>query len=438
MKMIEKKIYEHQNEIIEIIRKGIQIPSVKGEAKEGEPYGKYVNEMLEFALNLGKKWGMKTKNVDNKCGWVEIGEGKSMVAILGHLDVVPEGNGWDYEPYGAEIHNGILYGRGVADDKGPTLGAMYALKLIQELEIPLTKRIRVIFGMDEENGSSCIKHYVSSGEEIPEAGFTPDAEYPLIFFEKGIINLKVGKKKIEKVDQTVEKIVAGLARNIVPPKCTIVKKDGTLIEVLGKEAHGSTPWLGENAILNSLPLLDSMNLTEDLHQLIRFLAEKMEKEANGKNLGIYYHDEETGDTTVNLGMLTYNEECLEVDLDIRYPKNGDADFILKKVREAAESYGLEILKTERTEMLYVPQESEIVKKLMSVYRETVGEEQKALAIGGGTYAKMFPNMVAFGPVFPGMISNIHQANEQMSIEKLMQSIVISAKGIIALAQEEKI
>ncbi len=434
MKNIENSIYENQDKIIEVIRKGIQIPSVKGEPQENAPYGENVKRMLEFALELGESWGLKTKNVDGRAGWVEIGEGDSMVAILGHLDVVPEGNGWEYEPYGAEVHDEILFGRGVADDKGPTLGAMYALKLIKDAGIPLKKRIRVIFGMDEENGSSCIKHYIACGEEIPEAGFTPDAEYPLIFFEKGIVNVKVGKTDGIEKDDTVQSIKAGLAGNIVPPKCTLVKKDGECVEILGREAHASTPWLGESAVLNMVPVLKEMNPQGDVAKLLQFLSEKMEKEANGKNLGIYYQDDETGVTTVNLGMLTYSEEQLELDLDIRYPKTGDADTILKKVKEAVESCGLEILATKKTDMLYVPKESNVVQKLMNVYKEVTGDESEALAIGGGTYAKMFPNMVAFGPIFPGMTARIHQANEQIEIEKLMKSIVISAKGILALAE----
>lgn len=434
MQDIEKSIYEHQNEIIEVIREGMRIPSVKGEAKEDAPYGYDVKAMLEYALNLGKSWGLETKNVDGRAGWVEIGEGESMVAVLGHLDVVPEGAGWDYEPYGAEIHEGVLFGRGIADDKGPTLGAMYALKLIKDLQIPLKKRIRVIFGMDEENGASCIKHYIQCGEEIPEAGFTPDAEYPLIFFEKGIVNLKVGKKNIEQKDANIQKIEAGLAGNIVPPTCTITKKNGESVVISGKDAHASTPWLGESAVLNMIPILEEMNPTGEVKSLLKFLSEKMEKEANGKNLGIYYQDDETGITTVNLGMLTYTEEKLEFDLDIRYPKNGDADEICKKVKDAAESCGLEILATKKTDMLYVPKDSDVVTKLMKVYRDTTGDESEALAIGGGTYAKMFPNMVAFGPIFPGMSAQIHQANERMEIEQIMKSIVIAAKGMLALAE----
>lgn len=435
MKSIEQSIYDHRDEIIQIIQRGIQIPSVKGEPKEDAPYGENVKKMLEFALELGESWGMRTKNVNGRAGWIEIGEGESMVAILGHLDVVPEGEGWDYAPYAAEIHNGVLYGRGAADDKAPTLGAMYALKLIKDLEVPLEKRIRVIFGMDEENGSNCIKHYIECGEEIPEASFTPDAEYPLIFFEKGIVNIKAGKKEVKEKDEHIIKIEAGLAGNIVPPKCTIEKADGQIVEILGKEAHASTPWLGESAVLNMVPVLKGMNLTGDVEKLLRFLSEKMEREANGKKLGIFYQDEETGVTTVNLGMLTYTEEKIEFDLDIRYPKNGNADEICDKVKEAVESYGLDILEIKRTDMLYVPQDSIIVKKLMKVYNDTTEDEQKPLAIGGGTYAKMFPNMVAFGPVFPGTTANIHQANEQMEIEQILKSIVISAKGILSLAEK---
>lgn len=230
--------------------------------------------------------------------------------------------------------------------------------------------------MDEENGASCIKHYIQCGEEIPEAGFTPDAEYPLIFFEKGIVNLKVGKKNIEQKDANIQKIEAGLAGNIVPPTCTITKKNGESVVISGKDAHASTPWLGESAVLNMIPILEEMNPTGEVKSLLKFLSEKMEKEANGKNLGIYYQDDETGITTVNLGMLTYTEEKLEFDLDIRYPKNGDADEICKKVKDAAEFCGLEILATKKTDMLYVPKDSDVVTKLMKVYRDTNGMRAK--------------------------------------------------------------
>lgn len=450
--LLKEKILENQQELLDVIRKGIAIPSVKGEGTKDAPYGMPIQEMLTFALNLGEQWGLKTKNVGNKAGWVEVGEGDSMVAILGHLDVVPEGEGWTYPPFGAEIHAGKLYGRGVLDDKGPTLGAMYVLKLIKDLGIPLQKRIRVIFGMDEECGASCMQHYIASGEEMPEAGFTPDAEYPLIFFEKGIIHCKIGKKNPEKGDLFVEKMEAGMAINIVPPKCTLiadkninikenekisVSKQGETIkiEASGRDAHASRPSNGENAILNLVKQIKDIAFGGDFQYLIDFIYDKIDAEGNGKKLDIYVSDEETGETTLNLGMLQYDAEQMTLDLDIRYPKNGNAETIMAKVKQAAETYGMEVLETRQTDMLYVPQDTALVQKLVKVYQDVTGDMQKPLAIGGGTYAKMFPNMVAFGPVFPDMTETIHQPNEHVEVERLITSIIISGLAILSLAEE---
>ena len=182
---INQKILEMKEEIFTSIKESVAIESVKGEPKENAPYGEGPKRALDHALALGEKMGFKTGNLDNRIGWIEYGEGEEMAAVLGHVDVVPLGEGWDYDPLGCEIHDGKMYGRGVLDDKGPIIGAIYGLKAIRDLGLPIDRRIRVIFGADEENGSSCVKHYVESGEEMPVIGFTPDADFPVIFFEKG-------------------------------------------------------------------------------------------------------------------------------------------------------------------------------------------------------------------------------------------------------------
>ncbi len=451
--LLKEAIWEHQNELLDVIKKGIAIPSVKAEGTPETPYGLPMQEMLTFALDLGKQWGLKTKNIGNRAGWVEIGEGESMVAILGHLDVVPEGEGWTYPPFGAEIHDGKLYGRGVLDDKGPTLGAMYVLKLIKDLHIPLKKRMRVIFGMDEECGASCMQHYIASGEEIPEGGFTPDAEYPLIFFEKGLMHMHIGKANPSKGNILVESMKAGIAKNVVPPKCTLtlvadapmqiqgnekvsvsIKENQTVIEASGRDAHASRPENGENAVCNLVNEIKDIPFGGDFQHLIDFISHHID--TSGKKLGIDLYDEETGATTVNLGMLQYDAQMMTLDLDIRYPKNGNPETITQKVKQAVEAYGMEILQMGQTDMLYVPQDSVLVQKLMKVYQDMTGDMQKPLAIGGGTYAKMFPNMVAFGPVFPGQEETIHQPNEYAEVDKLVQSIIISGLAILSLAGTE--
>ena len=449
---LREKIREMQGEIIEGIQECIRIDSVGGEPEEGAPYGKGPKEALDFALNLGKTLGFRTANVDNKAGYVEMGEGDEMIAVLGHLDVVPVGDDWKYPPFGAEIHDGILYGRGVADDKGPTIGAIYAMKAIQELGMPLDRRVRVIFGTNEERGCDCIKHYVEAGEEHPALGVTPDAEYPLIFFEKGMSTVIGGKKKPEQGAIRVLEFHGGTAGNIVPLHCRLVLegehalaevkdvsvsiKDGnTIIEAEGVSAHGSRPELGENAVSKLLMAVRGMGIGGDFQKMADFVSQKMGKETNGETLGICFRDEETGETTVNLGVIDYTDEEMSLNLDIRYPKNGDAEEVYAKMKAALAAYDMEILVHRTTDMLYVPKDSELVQKLMEVYREGTGKDPEPKAIGGGTYAKMFKNMVAFGPMFPGEPDVAHQPNEQMSVENLMKSIELTAAAMAELAKK---
>ena len=227
---LNEKVLELQDEMLDSIRESIAICSVKGEPEEDAPYGREVKKALDHALALGEKLGFKTGNVDNRVGWIEFGEGEEMVGVLGHLDVVPLGEGWEHDPLGGEICDGKMYGRGVLDDKGPTIGAVYAMKAIRDLELPIDRRIRVLFGCDEENGSSCVEHYIKVGGELPTIGFTPDAEFPAIFCEKGQTFWKVTKKVEEKPEIKVLSIEGGVAKNVVIPRCTMIVEGDIAVE----------------------------------------------------------------------------------------------------------------------------------------------------------------------------------------------------------------
>lgn len=449
---LNQKLDEMKDEIIAGIRESIQIPSVKSAPMENAPYGTGPKNALEHALKLGEQLGFQVKNVDDRAGWVEFGEGEEMVGVLGHLDVVPAGaEGWDYPAFGGEIHDGIMYGRGVLDDKGPTVGAIYALKAIRDLELPINKRIRVIFGTDEESGSSCIRHYVESGEEIPNIGFTPDAEFPLIFFEKGMTVLIAGRKQAEQGRIRVLEFQGGTAPNIVMEKCRLVlegiheiphkehiivsTKDGnTVIEAEGIGAHGSKPELGVNAAVLLLEAVKDIEIGGTFQQVRDFILDQVGKETNGETLGILYQDEETGETTVNLGMIGQKEGEFYFTLDIRYPKNGEHDRVYNNLADILTKYGLEVLHHDTVDPLYMPKDSELVRKLMKVYRELTGRDEEPLAIGGGTYAKMLPNMVAFGPAFAWNADVIHKPNERVLAEELILSIKLIADAMVELAQ----
>lgn len=449
---LNSKIMEMQDEMLEALQRNMRINSEKGEAKPGAPYGEGPKAALDDVLALGEKLGFKTGNADNRVGWIEYGEGEEMVGILGHLDVVPEGEGWEHPAYGAEIIDGELWGRGCLDDKGPVIGAIYALKAIRDLNLPIDRRIRILFGTDEECGSSCVEYYVNNGYEMPTIGITPDGEFPAIFFEKGISNFVVGKNSVEPGEIEVESFAGGTAGNVVTPFCRLVVKgalkvtpadgivvkeeDGrTIVEATGKSAHGSTPQLGENAAIKLVNAVKENHFGGDFQKLIDFLAEKINTEVHGETLGVHYVDEETGETSVNLGVIDCDKEHLSITLDIRYPNNGEAEVVDAQIAKVTGEYGLEILNNGHGKKVYVPKDSELITKLVKVYEEQTGEKLEPLAIGGGTYAKEFPNMVAFGPTFPGQDAMIHQPNERVSIELLMKAICITGVAMYELAQK---
>ena len=451
--LLNKKILEMQDEMIKSIQESIQINSVLAPAEENAPYGVGCKDALMHILELGKSMGFKTDHMDYQMGWIEYGEGEEMVGVLGHMDVVPEGDGWIYPAFGGEIHDGKIWGRGVIDDKGPTIGALYGLKAIRDLGLPIDRRIRILVGTNEENGHKCAIHYKKNGGEIPTLGFTPDADFPAIFYEKGISRYTIGGTVTDKGNIEVESLEAGTAVNVVIPHCklvvngkinvnpvsdrvTVVEEDGkTIVEAVGIGAHGSAPHKGINAALLVLQSVKDNDFGGDFQKLLDFVLDKLGHDTNGEALGVFYDDEDTGKTTCNFGMLHYDHNDMSAQIEIRYPKNGTKESVEEKVQEAAKNYGLEVVASRYSVSVYCPKDSELITKLMKVYQEETGDMGEAISIGGGTYAKEFKNMVAFGPVFPGDPDVIHQPNEYAEIDKLVKAIQITTGAMWELAKK---
>ena len=454
---VQEKIHEylslHRDEMVEDIKTLIKVDSARAEALPGKPYGEGAAEALHAGLSLFEKHGFLGKNWDNYAIDTVINGKELGLDILAHLDVVPGGDGWTKTtPFEPIVEDGKMYGRGVQDDKGPTIGAFYALKAIKDLGLPLDRRIRVLFGCDEECGSSCVEHYIKVGGELPTIGFTPDAQFPAIFCEKGQTFWYISKKIEEAPAIKVLSIEGGVAKNVVTPKCTLVaegdlvveekdyiqveKKDGkTIVTAEGLSAHGSTPELGKNAAVRLFDALKGNHFGGDLQKMIDFIMEKVGWETNGAALGIASEDEETGNTTVNLVMIKYDGQELQFTLDIRYPKNITEETVVANVTKNIEAYGLEV-ENDLHSLLYVSKDSELVQKLTKVYCEETGDtDAQPIAIGGGTYAKSFENMVAFGPIFPGEEEVIHAPNEFAVIDNLVRSIQITAAAMYELAQK---
>lgn len=447
---IKETIKKHKEEIINNLSKLVAYKSVLDTPGENAPFGKENAECLNEFLSISKNYGFKTKNLDGYCGYVELGEGNEIIGIVAHLDVVPEGNGWDTEPYKATIKDGKIYGRGTGDDKGGAIASLTALKIIKDLNIPLNKKIRLIVGCNEETGSNCMKHYVEKEGNI-DIGFTPDADFPVIHGEKGmikaifkcknesnfsinggvVVNAVSDNCKVEIENNLYDKnlLEEYFLKNNIEYKITSIEDKDT-IEVKGVSAHASTPELGINAISHTVMALKEANFN---NELIDFYSKYINLETTGESLGIACSDEYGLLTCVN-GMIETEENEIIGTLDIRVPVTMNPKDIRDKLNLIHnENTTIEI--NSLSEPLFYPVDSPLVKTLMKAYQEVTGDiETKPLTIGGGTYAKSMENCVGFGCAFPNTDNRIHNSNEFVEINELLLQVEIYINAILGLLE----
>ncbi|GIM28790.1 dipeptidase PepV [Clostridium polyendosporum] len=466
MQDISLKIEELREELIKDTQKILKIKSVEIKEEVGvsyRPFGKGIGEALEFALALCKDFGFRTVNMDGYIGYAEYGEGEEYVGVLGHLDVVPEGDGWTYPPYKAEIHDNKIYARGTLDDKGPLMAALYGLRAIKELNLQLSKKVRIIFGTNEETGYDDIEYYVKR-EKPPVSGFTPDADFPVIFAEKGIAILNFIKRvKGSLGEYNILKLFGGNRPNMVPDFCTVLIQcddpgslihiaeefgekigfvfKGTLLEgnvqikSFGKSAHGSTPELGKNAIMAMFSFLgEIIKKRSELGDFINFFYSKIGFETRGESLGIAISDEPSGALIQNIGMVDFDGERISLISNVRFPVTFSMDQVENLIREKLKGTGINLINLAYDNPLYYEKNNPLIKKLLKVYEEETGEIIEPLAIGTSTYAKSIPNIVAYGPIFPGDPDLDHQPDEYIEIEKLVLCSKIYGNAIYELAR----
>ena len=453
--MFKERVDSIKEEMITNLCEVVNINSVYKEDETKYPFGKGTHDALEYMLELGRKMGFKTKNLDDYCGYIEFGEGEELVGIIGHLDVVPEGEGWTTPPFEANIRDGKIYGRGTTDDKGPVMASLYAMKIISET-MNVNKRVRLILGLNEENDWKCIEHYQEVGE-IPTVSFSPDADFPCIYAEKAIMNIFFEQEYSQNADIVIESIdCKNNALNVVPKYCKVklkskidckeffqnnsiegvtvnVEGEKIIIEATGIQAHGAHPELGVNAIGRALitinKLFENYNIKNDF---IKFASSKIGMETDGKSLGIKTQSSELGDLTVNLAEFKIENGKLRIGMNLRIPSIVEPEKIKEILENSFSNFQIRYGKSAKS--LYVPKDNPLVKLLCNIYNTYTGENREPLAIGGGTYAKAFPNCVSFGAMRPDEEDLCHKVNEYISIKNLVDACNMYCLAIYELCK----
>lgn len=449
IKQIKEIVASHKLEILEKVTKLVSYPSVMGEATSQYPFGKDVADCLHDALSMCEGYGFKTKNLDNYAGYGEIGSGDQVIGILGHLDVVPAGEGWTTDPFHAVIRDGKLYGRGTTDDKGAVVCGMVAMNIVKQLRPDLNKRIRLIMGCNEENGSNCLKYYVKQEGHV-DYGFTPDGNFPGIHGEKGMV-----QGSFTAPTENILSIKGGVAGNVVPnrvellvkhdrfeqPKFeeyakqnkltySITNKDtGVLVIVQGVASHASLPHLGVNAISHAMMGLQYAGMKDTF---VDFYARKIGMSYHGDHLNIHLKDD-YGVLTFNIGVIAKTNDQITASIDIRFPIQLHVEDVVEPMSQAFEGEKAQLTIRGTHEPLFFEPDSPLVSMLSSAYYEvTKDHEHKVETIGGGTYAKGINNTIAFGCEFPNEDCHIHDADEFVVVDNLLLQTEIYVVALLKL------
>lgn len=457
--LLNSEIDNLKDDIINSTVELIRIKSVEDRAKIGMPFGEGVYKALKFCEDLSRKLGFKTVNYDGYALEAEYGDRSEDVCVIGHLDVVPEGDGWTFSPYEGVIHDGKIYGRGAIDDKGPTIAALYGMfvvkKLAEEKKLSINKSLRFVFGTNEESGSECLKYYFKKAK-YPTVGFTPDADFPVIHGEKGFLVFELKKKVncnifieggqrpnmvpdscVFKGEFDIEKVESVIKQKNLQEKAFVEKENNEyLIQTKGISAHGSLPFKGENAISYMFDILQDAypNKDDDFYKLIEFYNSYISYDVFGKKLNIGFEDEKSGKLVFNVGTIRKIDDEIVIAVNIRYPVETKLEDIIKEIKGAIENYGIEFNLISHMEPLYFEKDHFLVKTLLEVYREFTESQDEPLVIGGGTYARYAKNILAFGPNMPGDEELAHQKDEYITIERLIDCAKIYANAIYRLAR----
>ncbi len=441
-----EKILEYKEDIISDLSELIAIQSISG-FQDG------CTQALEWMLNKAESFGLETKSYEGLAGHAQLGDGGKLCGVLSHLDTVPEGNNWNSLPFELSVGDGYMYGRGIADDKGAALINLYCLKALKDNGVVGKNTLRAIYGTCEETTMKDMEVYFEN-EPIPDMSFTPDSRYGICKSEKGILQLELYADT--HTGTTLTQLHSGKAVNAVPDTayalldCTEnedhqllrladAKKgnfefyytiDGMMVLSRGKAAHACEPENGHNAAVALIDLLTSNFSLPSLGSICSFIESCIGLDTTGIKMGLKMRDSASGALSVNVGTVHIDEGYATCTLDIRYPATINGDNVLELVKRAASNENLHVKVLKHSPPLNLSEDSEIIKLLSASYEDIMNEKPDLYSTGGGTYARVLGGKgVAFGPVFKGEVSNIHNANECINVEKFFKHAQICLEAM---------
>jgi len=470
---LDQIVDRDRDELLATVAESVRIASVKAEARPGMPFGEGVHRALEHALAVGERLGFEVGQLDGYAGWIDYGQGEELIGVLSHVDVVPVGkeSDWNHPPFGAEIANGVMYGRGTADDKGPLFSSLYGLKAMRDAGLRTSKRIRFVLGTDEESGWGGIKRYLET-EEVPSRGFSPDGMFTVVNREKGGNVFRWVGSDASRAATGVRlcALHGGTAPNNVPDEASArlcgtaaaheriraaivaatderpnasfemdLENDGdtVVIHSKGRSAHAMCPEKGINAVAELLRLLSKLDLEDDgATRFASLLDRRIGFDTTGELLGMAWSDEASGALTVNLGQIAVTANEAVAVLDIRSPVSFPCCDVLQQMQTVLgeEETDLDLEVQKQSEPLYVPDEDPLIQTLSRVYTRVTGREAILHAIGGGTYARAIRDCVCFGAVYPGDEITVHRPNERASIEQMILNAKVYGHALYELAK----
>ncbi|GHU49536.1 dipeptidase PepV [Clostridia bacterium] len=461
------------------LRELIAIKSVAETGSEEAPFGEGVQEAFDYMLKLAASHGFDTDTAGNFGGHIEfggyttdesgeiIGTSQEVLGILCHLDVVPEGSGWSCDPYQGMVSDGKIYGRGAIDDKGPGIACYYAMKALKDAGFVPERKVRLILGLDEETEWLGMERYLERFK-APDLGFTPDADFPVINGEMGILIFALAKKlrKPSGKGLLLRRLSGGNAPNMTPDyaravvrgdnydaiktKAAAYRKEtgyeihikgvGKSLEITsrGISAHGARPERGLNAISILLDFLSRLIFAgEGVREFLDFFSSHIGFELDGASMGCGVSDEVSGPLIFNLGMISGDDKAVKLTINIRYPVSFDKEDIYKAMLPVIDEYDMGLIKLTHKAPIYFPEDSPLIKTLMEIYRKHTGDyESRPKVIGGGTYARAAQNLAAFGAEIPGEENVAHQKDEYIKIDHFHKLISIYADAIYKLSFED--